>query len=304
MNTDDLELFTRIADCGSITASAEQLGLTPATASAALKRLEKQLDTQLFIRSTRQLRLTSEGEHFLTFCRQALVALEEGKASLHAIKGKISGELRLSMPSDLGRNLVVPWIDEMMIKHPELSLKLNIGDGLSDFYLDRVDVALRYGAPEDSSMIAFQVASIDRVIIASPEYTAAFGEPQHPEELRQHNCLIFRLGNRAYDTWDMVRNGEQYRIPVTGDRECDDAEIVRRWARAGRGIAFKSKLDVKRELDSGKLLRLLPEYQSKPVGLWLVCPSRKQVTPAVLLLRDFLRDKVNEELKPVGRPLS
>jgi DNA-binding transcriptional LysR family regulator len=296
MNTADLELFARIADCNSITASAEQLGLTPATASAALKRLEKQLDTQLFIRSTRQLRLTPEGEHFLMFCRQALAALEEGKASLHAIKGKISGELRLSMPSDLGRNLVVPWIDKVMLKHPELSIKLNIGDSLSDFYLDRVDVALRYGEPEDSSMIAFQIATINRVIIASSEYIAKEGKPEQPEDLKQHNCLIFRLGNRAFNTWDLYRDGEHHRIPVTGDRECDDAEIVRRWACAGRGIAFKSELDVKRELKSGKLIRLLPGYQSKPVGLWLVCPNRKQVTPAVLLLRDFLREKVSEEL--------
>ncbi|RTE65039.1 LysR family transcriptional regulator [Amphritea opalescens] len=297
MNTADLELFTRIADCGSITASAEQLGLTPATASAALKRLEKQLDTQLFIRSTRQLRLTSEGEHFLTFCRQALTSLEEGKASLHTIKGKISGELRLSMPSDLGRNLVIPWIDEIMLKHPELSIKLNIGDDLSNFYLDRVDVALRYGEPEDSSMIAFEIANVDRVIIASPEYIAKAGKPEQPQDLKKHNCLIFRLGNRSFNTWDLYQKDEHQRISVTGDRECDDAEIVRRWACAGRGIAFKSELDVKRELRSGKLIKLLPQYQSKPTGLWLICPSRKQVTPAVLLLRDLLRAKVSEELR-------
>ncbi|MDO6563691.1 LysR family transcriptional regulator [Amphritea sp. 1_MG-2023] len=293
MNTDDLELFTRIADCSSITASAEQLGLSPATASAALKRLEKQLDTQLFIRSTRQLRLTPEGEHFLMFCRQSLAALEEGKTSLHAIKGKISGELRLSLPSDLGRNIVVPWIDELMIKHPELSLKLNIGDHLSDFYLDRVDVALRYGAPEDSSMIAFQIGSVDRLIIASPAYIHRFGEPQTPVALHQHNCLIYRLGNRAYNNWELAKQDKTFKITVHGDRECDDADIVRRWACAGKGIAFKSSLDVTQDINEGRLIRLLSDYRSRPVGLWLVCPTRKQVTPSVLLLRDYLREKIS-----------
>lgn len=296
MNTSDLNLFTRIADSGSITASAEQLGITPATASAALKRLEKQLDTQLFIRSTRQLRLTSEGEHYLLYCQQALASLEEGKASLHAIKGKISGALRLSMPSDLGRNIVIPWIDEMMDGHPEFSLKLSISDSLSNFYLDRVDVALRYGEPEDSNMIAFQIATMERLIIASPNYIARYGEPEHPNDLRNHNCLMFRLGSRAFNTWDLFRRGERYKVAVKGDRESDDAEIVRRWAVAGKGIGYKSALDVNRDLQAGKLVKLLPEYQSKPLSLWLICPSRKQVTPAVILLRDYLREKVTKEL--------
>ncbi|UTW05673.1 LysR family transcriptional regulator (plasmid) [Amphritea atlantica] len=296
MNTSDLDLFTRIADSESITASAKQLGITPAAASAALKRLEKQLDTQLFIRSTRQLRLTSEGEHFLLYCQQALASLEEGKASLHAIKGKISGELRLSVPSDLGRNIAIPWIDEMMEEHPEFSLKLSISDSLSNFYLDRVDVALRYGEPEDSSMIAFQIATMERLIIASPDYIVSYGKPEHPDDLRQHNCLMFRLGSRSFNTWELFRGEKRYKISVKGDRESDDAEIVRRWAVAGKGIGYKSVLDVNQDLKKGKLVRILQEYQSKPLSLYLICPSRQQLTPAVLLLRDFLRDKVAIEL--------
>ncbi len=296
MNTSDLVLFVRTADTGSITASAEQLGITPAAASAALKRLEKQLDVQLFIRSTRQLRITSEGERFLLYCRQALASLDEGRASLNTMRGKIAGELRLSVSSDLGRNIVLPWLDEAMGEHPALSLHLSVGDILSDFYLDRIDVALRYGEPEDSSMVAFHIATVNRLAFASPGYLAQFGEPIHPEELRNHNCLLYQLGSRTYDTWMFSKDGERHKVQVRGNRESNDADIVRRWALAGKGIAFKSILDVSADLRSGRVIKLLADYQSEPLSTWLICPSRKQVTPAILMLRDLLRMKCTEVL--------
>ncbi|MBB1489114.1 LysR family transcriptional regulator [Oceanospirillum sediminis] len=299
MNIADLQLFIRTADTGSITASANQLGTTPAAASAALKRLEKQLETQLFIRSTRQLRITAEGERFLVYCRQALAQLEEGKASLQAMRGRIAGELRMSVPSDLGRNFILPWLDEAMAQHPGLSLQLSISDALSDFYLDRVDVALRYGELEDSSAVAFQIAVVERIVFASPDYISQHGAPTHPNELKQHNCLLYRLGKRVFNHWGLSGKGEQHQVMVRGDRESNDAEVVRRWALAGKGVGFKSSLDLSADLQSGRLIRLLPDYQSEPVGLWLICPSRKQVTPAVLMLRDLLRQHCAEALRQI-----
>lgn len=296
MNTADLVLFIRTADSGNITAAASQLGITPAAASAALKRLEKQLEVQLFIRSTRQLRITAEGERFLLYCRQALDALDEGKASLTAMRGKIAGEVRLSVSSDLGRNIVLPWLDEAMDTHPGLSLNLSVGDSLSDFYLDRVDLALRYGEPEDSSMVAFHIASVERIAFASPGYLRQAGTPQHPDALRQHNCLLYRIGSRAYDSWTFADAEGQYKVQVQGNRESNDADIVRRWAVAGKGIAYKSNLDISADLRSGAVVRLLPDYPCKPLNAWLVCPSRKQVTPATLMLRDMLREKCAEAL--------
>lgn len=291
MNISDLSLFIRTADMGSITAAADQLGLSPATASAALRRLEKQLGAALFIRSTRQLRLTSEGERFLVYCRQALAILDEGLDSLSAMHGKVAGEIRLSVSSDLGRNIVLPWLDEAMDTHPELSLHLSVGDTLSDFYLDRIDVALRYGQPEDSGMVAFHIAQVDRIAFASPDYLRRFGEPLHPEELSGHNCLLYMLGHRAYDIWEFSRGDDQFRVKVRGNRESNDADIVRRWAVAGHGIAYKSSLDVSTDLRAGNVVRLLPDYQSKSLDVWLICPSRKQVSPAILMLRDLLREK-------------
>ncbi|RDE19686.1 LysR family transcriptional regulator [Motiliproteus coralliicola] len=296
MNLTDLNLFVRTADSGSITASAQQLDITPAAASAALKRLEKQLDTQLFIRSTRQLRITDEGERFLLHCRQALASIDEGKASIQQSQGKIAGQLRFSVSSDLGRNLVQPWLDEAMDEHPDLSLNLIVGDSVSDFYLDRVDVAMRYGELEDSSMVAFELATVDRIVCASPGYLAKQGEPQHPNELRNHNCLLYRLDKGLYDTWEFRDDQGRYRVKVAGNRESNDAEIVRRWAVADKGVLFKSRLDVAMDLQHGRLVQLFKGFQTPPLKVWLICPSRRQVTPAVLMLRDLLRQRCIELL--------
>ncbi|WP_261840813.1 LysR family transcriptional regulator [Aliamphritea ceti] len=296
MNISDLNLFIRIAETGSITESAKQLGITTAAASLGLRRLEKQLDVPLFIRTTRQLRITSQGEKFLFHCRQAIESLEHGVLSAHETQGEISGELRFSVSSDLGRNQVFNWVDEMMDQYPSLTIDLNVSDSLSNFFLDQVDVALRYGKPEDSTMVAFHIASINRVTCAAPEYLAAHGTPTHPEELRQHNCLLYRLDGRLFNHWEYKDAESKHSIKVSSNRISNDTDIVRRWAVAGKGVAYRSEIDISADLRSGKLVQLLDDYQSPPVELYLLCPGRKQVTPAVIAFREMLREKCKEIL--------
>ncbi|MCG7588798.1 LysR family transcriptional regulator [Photobacterium sp. OFAV2-7] len=296
MNTSDLELFIRTADCGSITAAAGLLDTSPAAASAALKRLEKQLGVELFIRSTRQLRITAEGERFLLHCRQAIESLEYAKASLVEMQGEIAGEIRMSVSSDLGRNMILPLLDEVMDGNPALSVQLSLGDSLADFYMDRVDVVLRYGQPEDSSMVAFQLTEVDRILCAAPEYLERHGAPQTPDELLDHNCLLYRLGDQIFNQWEFTSkvSGESEsskKVKVNSNRICNDGDIVRRWAVSGKGIALKSRLDMFADLKAGRVVEVMPGFRAKSTSLWLICPSRKQVTPAVLLLRDRLREK-------------
>tara|TARA_R110002072_G_scaffold13418_6_gene56169 strand:- start:4286 stop:5191 length:906 start_codon:yes stop_codon:yes gene_type:complete len=293
MNTHDLTLFIRTADTGSITRAAEQLDISTAAASAGLKRLEKHLEVELFIRTTRQLRITAEGERFLVFCRRAMESLDEGKASMHALKGVVGGELRISAPSDLGRNVLCEWLDDFMEQHPGLTVNLLLGDSLADFYLDRVDVAIRYGEQPDSSMVAFKLATADRVLCASPEYLTTRGIPTSPRELAEHNCLLYQLHNRNYDTWEFTdpNHNEHHRISVQGNRSTNDADLVRRWAVDGRGIAYKSRLDMQADLRAGRVIEVLADYPSTPIDLNLLCPSRQQVTQAVLILRDTLRTR-------------
>lgn len=164
------------------------------------------------------------------------------------------------------------------------------------FFHDKVDMALRYGEPEDSSLVAFLIAKIDRVVCASPAYLAQHGEPKHPSELTQHNCLLYRFADRAYDTWPFADHTGKYAVKVSGNRLSNDADVVHRWVVAGRGITMKSRLDMAADLRKGNVVELLPDFTSPPISLWLICPNRTQVTPAMLMLRDMLRSKCEAEL--------
>lgn len=300
MQINDLMLFVRVADCGSITAAATELELSPAAASAALKRLEKQLDTSLFIRSTRRLRLTDTGERYLIHCRRALADLSLGQQAIDDVKEKISGVVSLAVPSDTGRSILLPWLDDFMDEYPQLKFRLHIGDTLSDFYHDKIDVALRIGTPKDSSLVAFQIAKVKRLLCASPEYIAKHGAITSIEQLSDHNCLFFMLDERTHDQWRFTKNGREFKVRVTGNRTCNDAEVARRWAVAGKGLVYKSALDLGEDILRGRLVPMLKDFEGESADLYLVCPGREHVTPVILLLRDMLRARCKQRLETRG----
>nr|WP_064494919.1 LysR family transcriptional regulator [Pseudomonas chengduensis] len=287
---DDLQLFVRTAETGSLSAAARLLDVSPAVASAALKRLEQQLQVRLLARSTRSLRLTPEGELYLVHARLALQSLEEGRQQLVGSQEGICGVLQLSAPSDLGRNTLLPWLDAFQDEHPQLQLRLLLADRVTDLFREPVDIALRYGAPEDSSLVALPVAADNRrVLCASPSYLARHGSPRSVEELHQHNCLLYMLHGRAYDRWRFQDGKREVLMNVTGDRVCDDADVTRRWAVAGRGVVYKSWLDVAEDVREGRLQVLLPNWLGEPTPLYLVCAHRAQLSKAVHLLREFVQ---------------
>ncbi|SDU89437.1 LysR family transcriptional regulator [Pseudomonas sihuiensis] len=287
---DDLQLFVRTAETGSLSAAARLLDVSPAVASAALKRLEQQLQVRLLARSTRSLRLTPEGELYLVHARLALQSLEEGRQQLVGSQEGICGVLQLSAPSDLGRNTLLPWLDAFQDEHPQLQLRLLLADRVTDLFREPVDIALRYGAPEDSSLVALPVAPDNRrVLCASPSYIAQHGSPQSVEELHQHNCLLYMLHGRAYDRWHFQDGKREVLMNVAGDRVCDDADVTRRWAVAGRGVVYKSWLDVAEDVREGRLQVLLPNWLGEPTPLYLVCAHRAQLSKAVHLLREFVQ---------------
>ena len=142
----DLELFVSTVESGSLSSAARRFGMSPATASASLKRLEETLGGRLFVRSTRSQRLTVEGEVFLDHCQQALQALNDGRAAVSTGLSVVKGVLQLSLPSDLGRNVLLPLIDDFQSRHPLLQIRLHCSDRVADVYRQPVDIALRYGA--------------------------------------------------------------------------------------------------------------------------------------------------------------
>ena len=286
---DDLQLFVRAADLGSLSAAARVMDMSPAVASAALKRIEAQLGVRLLARSTRSLRLTAEGQGFLDYARASLSSLDEGRRLLARGQEQVSGVLQLSAPSDFGRNVLLPWLDEFQREHPQLTVRLLLGDRIVDLFRHPVDIALRYGEPEDSSLVALPVARDNRrVLCASPSYLARKGEPCQLEHLLQHNCLLFMLGTRVHDHWQFHDGKRELGLTVSGDRFSDDADVVRLWAVAGAGIAYKSWLDVAGDVQAGRLKVLLPELECERAPLNMLCAHRAQLSKPVNLLRDML----------------
>lgn len=295
---DDLQVFVRAADCGSLSAAARGLDVSPAVASAALKRLEAALGTRLFVRSTRSLRLTPAGEAYLVHASAALASLSEGAQSLAGDREAITGVLQLSAPSDLGRNVLLPWLDEFQARHPQLQLRLMLGDGLTDLFRQPVDIVLRYGEPEDSSLVALPVAFANRrVLCASPAYLQRHGAPQRLNELAAHNCLRFMLAGRVHDRWSFQEGPRVHTVQVGGDRVSDDADVVRRWALAGAGLAYKSWLDVANDVAAGRLRVLLPGCLGEAAPLSLLCAHRAQLSKPVRLLREYLQSRCTEMLR-------
>jgi DNA-binding transcriptional LysR family regulator len=297
----ELEFFVRAADSGSFSAAARSLDLSPAAASAAIKRLETELQVRLFVRSTRSLRLTPDGERFLQHCRVALQALADGEQALRGDGSALRGSLQLSLPSDLGRHTVLPWLDAFLARHPALRLRVQLSDRLADVYREPVDLALRYGAPADSALIALPLLPQNRrVLCAAPAYLARAGRPAQPQDLRRHNCLRFLLSDELHARWRFHGAHGDSVVTVDGDRISDDGEAVRRWAVAGHGIAYKSWLDACADVQAGRLELLLPHWRGESAPLNLICADRRLLSPAVQALREFLAARCAELPPPPG----
>lgn len=288
----DLQLFVRAARASSLSEAARALDVTPAAASAAVKRLEAELGVKLFVRSTRNLRLSAEGAAFLIQCEQGLDILNHAVESLNAGRDDIRGLVQMSVPSDLGRNLVVGWLHEFRQRYPEVQVRLQVSDRLAGMYREQVDVALRYGEPPDSALVTLPVSPGNRrVLCASPQYVKAHGLPKSPRDLKDHNCLSYMLNERAHNKWQFTRGKETLQVEVQGSFQCDDGDAVRRLAVLGEGIVYKSHLDVAEDLLSGSLVMLCPDWLGEAAPLYMVCADRRQIRPAVRLLREFIIER-------------
>lgn len=297
MLLEDLQVVLKVAEFRNITAAAASLDMLTATASAALKRVESTLGMELFIRTTRKLRLSSAGERYIPQCEQALLMLDQARQNMKHDLDTVEGELRLALSSDLGRNLVIPWLDEFMETHPNVSLKTNISDSNIDFYRDSVDLALRYDSPDDANLYGFKICNIPGLLCASQAYLDQYGTPKHPHDLASHNGLFYQLHDITHDVWAFSDGETDYKIKMSGNRAANDGDLVRRWCIAGKGLAVKSCLDMADDLLSGKVVSVMPEFKARSTELWIVCPSRQSITPAVRLLRDLFKEKTRSILK-------
>jgi DNA-binding transcriptional LysR family regulator len=266
------------------------LGISPVVASSAIKRLEKTLEIRLFERTTRRLRITAEGGQYLTHARSALRSMADGEVALASLKNEYKRQLRLSLPSDLGRNHLLDWIEDHLRGKSETEVRISIGDGLEDLHAVPVDLTVRYGKPKDSSLVYLPIAEENaRVLCASPAYIDRHGPINSIRQLAEHDCLRFQVGGVIYSKWLFGAGAPLPALQVQGTRVTDDAELVRRWAIRGLGIAYKSELDIADDLRAGRLVRILPDVPGEPAPLGMLAVHRNFLTPDLLSLVRWLR---------------
>ncbi|WP_371923125.1 substrate binding domain-containing protein [Agarivorans sp. TSD2052] len=223
--------------------------------------------------------------------------LEQAKQNMKHDLDVIDGEVRIALSSDLGRNVITPWLDAFMDSYPLVSLRSSISDSNIDFYRDSVDMALRYGSPTDANVYGFKICNAPRLLCATPEYLEANGTPKHPHDLPLHNGLLYQLHDVVHNVWRFSDDNTEHKIKMSSNRAANDGDLVRRWCVAGKGLAVKSCLDMSADLLSGSLVSVMPEFKPTPTELWLICPSRQSITPTVRLLRDSFREQTSQILR-------
>lgn len=287
----DLRLFVDAAAYGSFSAAGRRQNLSPAAASAAIQRLETALGARLFERTTRRLRLTEEGQLYLDHCRRALELLEEAEQLLQAGHSRVQGTVRLSAPSDLGRNRLMQHLQAFRARYPEVRIALQLSDSTANLVGDDIDLAIRYGQPPDSSMIVRALAPNRRVVCASPSLIGRVGRPERPQDLTALPCLVLATAAGPMNEWRYRDGGTLRQVRLDHYQESNDGEIIRKWALDGAGFACKSLLDVADDLQAGRLVTVLDAYFTESVPLNALYQGRFQ-PPRVRLLVEFLQARL------------
>ncbi|CAE6815293.1 LysR family transcriptional regulator [Paraburkholderia haematera] len=249
-STDELLVFVTVIDSGSITAAAEKLGQTVSGVSRALTRLEKKLDTALVRRTTRRLQLTEEGEAFLRRARAILAAMEEAEESVTRGRERPSGRLRVDAASPFMLHCVAPHMKAFSALYPEIRLELTSNERIVDLLEQKVDIAIRIGALQDSTLHARALGSSKLRVLASPAYLAEYGEPRSVEALREHRLIGFTAPEHL-NRWPLKRGGEGKSEPqkIEPAITASSGETLRQLALSGWGIAcladFMTAADVR-----------------------------------------------------------
>ncbi len=263
----DMELFVRIVHCDGLAAAGRELGMTPSSVSMRISKLEEHYQAKLLARTTRSINLTDSGREFFEDCLKMLEAIDEIESRLTSSNKTMSGPIRVSAPSDLGRQHIAPLIDSFTRDHPGVTPFLSLSDSLTDFSESHIDIVIRYGIDPNSQLIAQRIAQSRRVLCASPRYLEKHGVPETPQDLSDHLCLTMVQTSRPLNRWFFNSPEGETCITINPSRSCDDGAQIRDWAVKGAGIALKSYWDVVVDLRANRLATVLddfsPDYQSK-----------------------------------------
>ena len=291
MDLNETAVFVKVVQAGGFSAAARQLGLPTSTVSTRVARLEKRLGVTLLQRTTRRLHLTEVGELFLHHAEAGLGHMLEAEAAVTAATGEPVGTLRVTAPADLGDEIHAGLINRVRHAHPKIAVELVLTDRTVDLVAEDVDVAIRAGVLQDSTLIAKQVGVACWAPFASPHYLRTAPPLGKPQQLCKHACLQFAPLGR--EQWTLSNATGSVTLPMAGRVIVNDVRVIRRMALAGEGVALLPTYLCRSDCQAGLLTRVLPQWQARADPVYVVYPRQRFVPPK---LRAFV-DLASEHLR-------
>ncbi len=287
-NLTDVAVFVRVVERGSFTLAADDLALSRAVVSKYLSRLEERLGARLLHRTTRRLSLTEAGAALFEASRGALERIEEAEAAVAQFQAEPRGRLRVSAPMSFGILHLGPAIADFARANPKVTLDMRLDDRFVNLVEEGIDVAVRIGVLTDSSLVARKLASTRAIACAAPSYLAEFGEPETPEDLAGHNCLVYSYLSTA-NVWRFTApDGRELPVAINGSFRVNNGIVLAEAAVAGHGILMTPSFYVAPLVRDGRLKQILAPYKLKELGIYAVYPQSGHVPPKVRAFVDFL----------------
>jgi len=293
-----VDVMAAVVDTKSFGAAAEMLDMSQSGVSRAVARLEKRLGIRVFERTTRSVRLTDEGREFYEQVMPLIAELSEATSNAAGNARKVRGRLRINVDPLFARLVLGPRLGSFIDSHPELDIELHSREDLGDLIADGFDVALRFGHPVSSSLVARKILDTRVFAVASPAYIERFGMPQDPNELAtdQHRCIFFRepITGRPFP-WDFHRGRKKISVKPHGSLTVNDSGTVYSMCLAGLGIAQLLELGADTYIASNQLIPLFPDWPDQRFPLYAYYPSRHHVPAKTRALLDFVTGLVGEK---------
>lgn len=295
----DLRVFVLVARRAGFAAAAEELGVSPAFISKRIALLEKALDVSLLHRTTRRVAITEDGERIYEWAQRILNDVDQMMDELSEVRQAPQGMLRVVSSFGFGRRFVAPALSALAREYPQLELRLDVSDRLVDLVSEGFDLDIRIGDDIAPNLIARKLADNQRILCASPAYLQRHGVPKSVAELAGRACLVIKERDHPFGLWRLQGPGGEETVKVTGALASNHGEIVHQWCLDGQGVALRSVWDVKQNIDSGRLVHILPEY-FQPANIWAVYVSRLATSAKVRVTVEFLRDYFREHYGETG----
>lgn len=287
-----MAVFRRVVEAESFSAVARETNMSQSTVSKHIASLEERLDTKLLNRSTRSLKLTEAGKEYYHHCIRILNDFQEAEASVG--KGKIdpTGTLRISTSAAFGRTCILPYLSEFLSAYPDINIDLIFNDNYIDLVKEGIDLAIRIGPLEDSSLIARKIGSSPRLVVASPEYLVNHGRPKKPVDLIKHDCLFYTL-QKSPDLWyfNSTQEGDES-IRVNSRLKASSPDAICDATLEGLGISILGEWYVRKHVREGKLKVILSDYKPTTYDIHAVYPERRFVPQKVKRMIEFLTEKI------------